>query len=150
MKQVVQLDKDGYFVGFTFADESPLEPGVYLIPGGAIDTSPPSIATNQKAKWENGTWVFENIPEPEQLEPFKPTAVTMRQARLALLQAGLLSQVDTAINSITDPLEKQAAQIEWEYATVVDRNSQFVQNLAAGLELTEEQLDQLFTTASSL
>jgi hypothetical protein len=67
----------------------------------------------------------------------------MRQARLALLQAGLLDQVDAAI---TDP----AARIEWEYATTVERNSSLVQSLASGLGLTEPQLDDLFTLAATL
>lgn len=42
MKKVIsQLDAAGCFVGAVAADESPLEPGVFLIPGGAIDLSPP-------------------------------------------------------------------------------------------------------------
>ena len=32
MKQVIQLDADGYFVGTTMADESPLESGLLLMP----------------------------------------------------------------------------------------------------------------------
>jgi hypothetical protein len=80
---------------------------------------------------------------PPSPPPVIPTSVTMRQARLALLGAGLLDQVNAAI---TDP----AAQIEWEYATTVERNSPLVQNLSIGLGLTEEQLDSLFTTASTL
>jgi len=64
MKQVIQLDADGYFVGLTTADESPLEPGVFLIPAGAIDAPVPSIPEGKLAKW-NGTWVFEDAPEPE-------------------------------------------------------------------------------------
>jgi hypothetical protein len=80
---------------------------------------------------------------PPPAPPVIPTSVTMRQARLALLGAGLLDQVNAAI---TDP----AAQIEWEYATTVERNSPLVQNLSIGLGLTEEQLDSLFTTASTL
>jgi hypothetical protein len=39
----------------------------------------------------------------------------MRQARLALLGAGLLPQVETALNSLDEPY-KSAALIEWEYA----------------------------------
>lgn len=64
MKQVSQLDKDGYFLGLTIADESPLEPGVFLIPGGAIDAPAPVLPEGQRAKWD-GQWVFEDIPEPE-------------------------------------------------------------------------------------
>jgi hypothetical protein len=64
MKQVSQLDQEGYFVGVTTADASPLEPGVYLIPGGAVDADPPTVPEGQRAKW-NGHWVFEDIPRPE-------------------------------------------------------------------------------------
>jgi hypothetical protein len=92
----------------------------------------------------------EYVPPPPQppapptpAPPLIPTSVTMRQARLALLGAGLLEQVNAAI---TDP----AAQIEWEYATTVERNSPLVQNLSIGLGLTEQQLDDLFTTAATL
>ena len=79
-----------------------------------------------------------------------PQSVTMRQARLALLNVGLLDDVDAAIASIQDPVQRKAAQIEWEYATSVDRNSEFVQNLAAGLNLSDTDLDNLFTQASEL
>jgi hypothetical protein len=67
MKLVSQLDENNYFVGVTVADESPLEPGVFLIPGGAIDVDPPSIPKNKVARWNNG-WEFEEIlivSEPE-------------------------------------------------------------------------------------
>lgn len=64
MKKVCQLDAAGYFTGLTVADESPLEPGVFLLPGGSIDVPPPSVPAGQRAKW-NGSWVFENLPEPE-------------------------------------------------------------------------------------
>lgn len=79
-----------------------------------------------------------------------PQSVTMRQARLALLGIGLLDDVDTAIAAIPDPVQRKAAQIEWEYAQTVDRNSPFTQQMAAGLSLTAEQLDALFTQAAGL
>lgn len=78
-----------------------------------------------------------------------PSFVTMRQARLALLQQGLLSQVQTAIDSLPSP-QKEAAQIEWDYSSEVHRNKPFVQLLGAALGLTEEQLDNLFLLASTL
>jgi hypothetical protein len=44
----------------------------------------------------------------------------------------------------------QAARIEWEYATTVERNSEWVANLASALGITNEQLDALFMNASEL
>lgn len=77
MKTVVQLDSDGYFVGTTTADESPKEPGVYLMPAGTVDTEAPAVPDGQRAKWDNG-WVFEDIPAPvveeveEWVDPLEP------------------------------------------------------------------------------
>lgn len=68
MKQVSQLNEDGYFIGITIADASPLEPDVFLIPGGAIDVDPPVVPEGQRARWD-GEWVFENIPQPEIILP---------------------------------------------------------------------------------
>lgn len=83
MKQVSQLDQDGYFVGMTVADQSPLEEGVYLIPAGAVESDAPSIPDGQRAKWENEQWGFEAIPLPEpELEEeiqYNETVRTQRQ-----------------------------------------------------------------------
>lgn len=88
-------------------------------------------------RWENGAVVSAAAPAP--------TVVSMRQARLALLQSGLLDQVATAINA-----GSQADQITWEYATEVRRADPLVANLSVALGLTELQLDGLFTLAASL
>lgn len=153
-KQVSQLDTNGYFLGVTIADESPLEEGVFLIPAGAVDSLPPLIPEGKLARW-NGEWTLDDIPQPEpeeppvETEPFKPKSVTMRQARLALLEAGHYTAVETAINSIEDPIVKKASQIEWEYAATVDRDSSFTQGMAAALGLTEQDMDNLFMLAAS-
>lgn len=78
-----------------------------------------------------------------------PQQVTMRQARLALHAAGLLEGVDAAIASLPEPA-KTTAKIEWEYAQTVERNAGLVPSLAAALGMTEEQIDQLFISASTL
>lgn len=82
--------------------------------------------------------------EPDS-SPRIPTVVSMRQARLALLQSGLLSAVNAAIDAA-----ETAVQIEWEYATEVQRDNALVQSLAASLNLTDAQLDGLFTLAAGL
>lgn len=158
MKTVSQLDALGYFVGPTIADESPLEDGVYLIPGGAVDVPPPALADGQRALFSAGSWLFEAIPQPpppappetaDPLLPVIPTIVTMRQARLALLQAGKLSAVQVAIDALPSP-QKEAALIEWDYSSEVHRDKPFVQMLGAVIGLTSAQLDQLFIDASKL
>lgn len=78
-----------------------------------------------------------------------PQTVTMRQARLALHAAGLLSGVNAAIASLEEPA-KTAAQIEWEYAGIVERNAGLVPAMATALGMTERQIDDLFVAAAAL
>lgn len=78
------------------------------------------------------------------------TIVSMRQARLALLGAGLLASVDAAIDDIPDASAKAAAQIDWEYATEVRRISPLIASLGPVLKLTDEQIDALFEAAAAI
>lgn len=77
-----------------------------------------------------------------------PQSVTMRQARLALLAVGKLDTINAVIAGIEPAAQRQAIQIEWEYAQTVDRNSQWVAGLAPALALTEADLDSLFVFAA--
>lgn len=81
--------------------------------------------------------------------PVVPSFVTMRQARLALLGAGKLAAVDTAIASLSSPA-KEAAQIEWEYSNEVQRHNGFVAQLGPALGLDSAALDGLFIAAGGL
>ena len=75
--------------------------------------------------------------------------VTMRQARLALHQAGKLSLVDDAIALIPEP-DKSLISIEWEYASTVERTSPWMSTMGSALGLSEEELDDLFILAATL
>jgi hypothetical protein len=68
-KQVVQLDQGGYFVGVTTADESPLEPGVFHMPAGTIEATPPFVPAGKRVKWIGSGWVAEDIPRPPKPNP---------------------------------------------------------------------------------
>jgi hypothetical protein len=72
-------------------------------------------------------------------------SVTPRQARLALLGAGLLPQVEAAVATASPE-----TQITWEFAGVINRDDPLITNLAAALGLSPVQIDALFTTASTL
>ena len=80
------------------------------------------------------------------LEITLPSVVTMRQARLALLQSGLLATVETAITTGTD----EAMKIEWEYATEIKRDWNSLVALTTALGMTSAELDDLFQLASTL
>jgi len=94
MKTVYQLDQNGKYIGETIAHESPLEPGVYLIPGGCVETEPPETNKNQVAVWD-GVWTLVNVPEPE--EPKESTAEELLAQKTATRKAeiiGLLEDID--------------------------------------------------------
>jgi len=78
-----------------------------------------------------------------------PKVVTMRQARLALLQQGLLASIQPAIDALDEP-HRSGANIEWEYSQEVERNRPFVELLSQALELTDDDLDALFELAATL
>jgi hypothetical protein len=80
-------------------------------------------------------------PPPEPV----PEAVTPRQARLALLGAGLLDTVEATIAA-----GSRADQITWEFAVDVRRDYSMIANLGTALGLTSAQIDDLFRTAATL
>lgn len=74
-----------------------------------------------------------------QLDPITP-----RQARLKLLEVGLLDDLEAIIST------NRAWQIEWEYATEVRRDSPLIDAIATQAGMTSEQIDQLFVEAAAL
>ena len=74
-----------------------------------------------------------------------PQQVTMRQARLALLGAGLLDDVEMVIAAAG-----RAAQLEWEYAAVVERSNPAVAAVQQQQALTDTYIDDLFREAAKL
>ncbi|MGZ3675357.1 MAG: hypothetical protein ACXVCO_13710 [Ktedonobacterales bacterium] len=74
-----------------------------------------------------------------------PQSVTPRQARLALLGAGLLDQVEAAVKAAGG-----ATQITWDYATEIRRADHLITTLGQALGLTDANIDLLFRNASTL
>jgi len=85
------------------------------------------------------------------IAPYEPptpspvTQITMRQCRLQLLSMGLLDDVEALITQAD-----RAVQIAWEYSTTVPRDSVLVVTMGTALGLTEQNMDQMFTSASAL
>ena len=79
-----------------------------------------------------------------------PQSAPRKQARQALVLAGLYEHAIAAIAAIPDPQQRLLAQIEWDDSPVYERQSPLVQQVGAALGLSEAQLDDLFISASTL
>jgi len=88
-----------HYLGTSEADESPLEPGVYLIPAYATVVAPPdpsSVPSDHELKWDavGNTWVSEPRPLPVIPEEPEPTPPLDAMTQLRNHRNGLLSQYD--------------------------------------------------------
>lgn len=87
-------------------------------------------------------YIAPQLPDPIIAER-EAMIVSRFQAMAALMDAGLLSQVNSALAD-AGPL----AQLAWAEATEFHRNSPTIAGLAAGLKLTDIQVDDLFRAAA--
>jgi hypothetical protein len=80
-------ENTGGYIGTELADESPLEPNVYLLPANATQIEPPPVEYGKWRRWNGVEWVFENLEETPitTAEPTPPTAQDMRNRRNNLL-----------------------------------------------------------------
>ncbi len=89
-------------------------------------------------------------PTAEEQRASMPS-ISPRQLRLALIGAGVsLASVDAAIAAIPDQAQREAAQVEWEYATTYVRTHPLIVSLTPALGLTDEQVDDLWQAAGAL
>lgn len=96
-------------------------------------------------------WLAEgNTPSTIQSELSKspvPQEVTRFQLRAALLQVGVLEDVETYMSTqVTDPF----VQLAWQEGHTFKRNSQIVQDIQSRLGLTDEQMDNIFRFAATI
>lgn len=73
-----------------------------------------------------------------------PAMVTMRQCELALIESGLLSQIETFIATQSDVFKTY-----WKRSTTVNRNHALVAAVQAELAKTDDEMDDLFILAGT-
>lgn len=88
-----------------------------------------------------------NPPPPP---PAVPEQVSRAQGKAALIQAGLWQQVLAYVDSIADPTEKALAEVALHDTTHWRRDSPFLNQAAAGIGVTEQQIDALFIQAAEI
>lgn len=77
-------------------------------------------------------------------EELKVKTITPRQARLKLLELGLLDALETSITT------NRSWQIEWEYANDIQRSNHLVSAIQQLLGKTDAEMDEFFIEASKL
>jgi hypothetical protein len=74
-KTVYQIDTAGRYVGITRADESPKEPGVWLMPAGTVEAAPPEEWPEGKMpRWNGTAWGWVSVREPQPAPAVDPVA----------------------------------------------------------------------------
>ena len=112
-----------------------------------VDSLPDGFVPNGWT-YDAGIWASNEIAEQHMSEEEKaevPILVTIRQARMALLAAGLLSAVNNFVASQSDEIK-----IYWEYSQELYRYHPVLMALGAQLGLSDQQIDALFVAAGKL
>lgn len=124
------------------------------LPGRETDITPPQETQTLKAYWLGAGWSlmpYTPPPEisPEPVTPVVPDSCSPAQGLVALFALKQITEADVnaAIASIPDPVLRYTVQIAFARATEWRRDSVSVQQLAALLELTGAELDELFALA---
>lgn len=100
--QIYNYDENGFYIGTGFADESPLEPGVFAIPAYATTIEPPSPQDGQLLKFGSEAWGYVPVTAPDvepTSEPLPKTKIyksdiwrKSTDAEAVTIKAGLLQQ----------------------------------------------------------
>lgn len=101
--QVYQTRPDGVFVGYTVADESPLAPGDYLIPGGCVLEEPPEFKQGYQARWDQSSqsWSIEPLGTP------------------AVVPLGSIPTIATYRDSVGHKIERTAGERRYDSAASI-------------------------------
>lgn len=86
-----------------------------------------------------------DFPPPPPAPVPVPASVTMRQACLALENAGILDDVEALVATLP-----RLYQIEWQRASMVERTNQLVEVVRQQQGMTVQQIDDMFIQAATL
>lgn len=77
--------------------------------------------------------------------PPVPSSITPVQLRLALSIYGLLETVETLVSQLGE-----VERIYWQYASAIRRDNPILNSMAVRMNLSKEQVDEMFIFAASL
>lgn len=118
-----------------------------------VETKPPELEAGQELQREDKLTDTELRREwltVQQIIP-TPSAISLRQFRMALKRVGLFSKIDELKNSpYLNQTQKDDLTEFLEYSNTIERNHPLIQAFAPMLGVTSEQIDQVFQLADTL
>ena len=129
--------------------------GVVSLPENPKDLTPEQ--RKEQTVWGITSWDEDKlgpVPTDEEIEAEAvkepvPQKVTPRQLKRALIKAGVdPAMIDSAIDAIEDGTERALAKADWHDASFIERGYPLINQFAAGLGLSEEDVDMLFRAAA--
>jgi hypothetical protein len=94
---VYQTNAAGVYVGEALARESPLEPGVYLIPARAVTVAPPAVPEGHAVVWDEAAGAWSLVEDHRGRTIYATaTAEAMTMVALGPIPAGYTDQVPPA------------------------------------------------------
>jgi len=93
---------------------------------------------------------FEETSSGETAVRIIPQSVTPRQFRVALIMSNISMQsIEDMIAALPEP-DQSIVRTTWEYSTVFERDNTILNNMAANMGLTQQEVDNLFILAEDL
>ena len=144
---IISLEETGEIRVTTYLDESQIpenQPNTWKIDKENLPEAP--VQT-----WE----ILDGVVtvNPEKLAAYHRSimpSLSRLQFKLALLENGLLNTVEQMIESIEDPIIKARIQIEYSESERFERSNESVQYMLGVLNLTSDQVDEMWRYAITL
>lgn len=158
------------YMGSIEAAESPLEPGVYLIPANATEIAPPAKQDGNIRVFKDGKWGYVRIetpsdpnPTPEPQEPPIPATISKRQfwqqlanmgmitkaEALAVMVSGTLPPAFDALVSALDEDDEFKARMQLA-TNDYERSNEYVAAFAQAQDIDDATVDEIWKQGATL
>lgn len=106
---------------------------------------------NQYCVWQDNEWIDNRTDDEKRIAFLKSLRpLTRRQFMLVLALHDLDEQIESAILSIDDVMQRKLISIEYRESIQFERTNESVVQIARLLNLTEQQVDELWVEAMQL
>jgi hypothetical protein len=129
---------------FVYDKVSYIYTGQYFSVNKKLENSTDILPVSNICEWNGVEWVDVTNNNIE-----CPIEVSLWKIRVVLKLMQLEDTVASALEDLEEPT-KTAALYIWSYGTAIDRDSQTIAFLQAVLQLTNEQVDEIFIQANAL